>query len=132
MTPRRSPIPTPSRAALLRAVPALVWAAIIFAGSSIPGSDLPGGFSMPGHLTEYAVLGALVMLAVSRPGAERRAAFLALLVCSAYGVTDEFHQAFVPLRTPDPVDWATDTFGAALGVSAMLLWLRARALRGRA
>ena len=40
---------------------------------------------------------------------------LAIVVASAYGVTDEFHQLFVPGRACDPVDWMVDTAGAALG-----------------
>ena len=46
-----------------------------------------------------------------------------------YGVTDEFHQHFVPMRTPDVADWGMDTIGATTGalisLAATLLSLRA-------
>jgi hypothetical protein len=106
----------PARA-LLSWIPAALWAGVIFAGSSIPGSSIPGRFSVVGHLFEYSVLGALVMFAERRKG-WRTAALVAVLVCAAYGASDEFHQAFVPLRTPDPIDWLTDVAGASAGILA--------------
>jgi VanZ family protein len=42
-------------------------------------------------------------------------------VCSLYGISDEFHQSFVPGRTPDPVDWATDTAGAGVALAGILI-----------
>lgn len=42
-------------------------------------------------------------------------ALAAVAIASLYGVTDEFHQSFVPDRACDPVDWLVDTAGAALG-----------------
>jgi VanZ family protein len=99
---------------------------VIFFASTLPGSDIPGGFSVEGHFFEYAVLGMLLFLAGRRTLAWRRAALLAIAVASAYGVTDEVHQIFTPGRTPDPADWATDTVGAAVGVAIVLVWLRYR------
>ncbi len=43
-----------------------------------------------------------------------------------YGVTDELHQLFVPLREPDPWDVAADTVGAAVAVLGMERWLTRR------
>ena len=43
----------------------------------------------------------------------------ALLLASAYAVTDEFHQTFVPGRHGTPVDWAIDTAGALLGLALL-------------
>lgn len=39
---------------------------------------------------------------------------LAIVLTSLYGVTDEYHQSFVPGRTPEIHDWIADTVGAAL------------------
>ncbi|MDO8915196.1 MAG: VanZ family protein [Coriobacteriia bacterium] len=113
----------------LRWVPVLAWTGVIFAMSSIPGSNLPGGYSFQGHLAEYTVLGALVMLALRHRPRRVALALIALAACSLYGVSDELHQAFVPGRTPDVLDWATDTVGAALGVSATIAWLTWRGSR---
>ena len=44
-----------------------------------------------------------------------RAGLYALLLASAYGASDEYHQWFVPVRTADYLDWIADTGGAAIG-----------------
>jgi hypothetical protein len=123
--PNTTPTPenTSARDRVLRWVPSAIWMGAIFAVSSIPGTNLPGGYSFQGHFAEYAVLGLLVMLALSRGSARLRPALVALAVCSLYGVTDELHQAFVPGRMPDVLDWAMDTVGAAAGIAAAAGWL---------
>ena len=109
-----------------------VWAAVIFAGSSVPGSNIPGRFSVAGHFVEYAVLGALAFAATRGRPLPARVALMVLATCSLYAVSDELHQAFVPLRMPDPADWAVDTIGAAVGISAAIVLGRMRARRGAA
>jgi VanZ family protein len=37
-----------------------------------------------------------------------------MLFCSFYGISDEWHQSFVPGRDADTMDWAADTFGGFL------------------
>ncbi len=93
-----------------------LWMAVIFGFSSLPGSSVPGGVGAYAHFGVYAVLGALLFLAYSFETADRgRAVALAVLTASAYGVTDELHQAFVPGRVPDVADWGMDTLGALTG-----------------
>jgi VanZ family protein len=59
------------------------------------------------HLTEYAILGMLVLRALERPGRSlATACAVALLLCASYASLDEFHQTFVPSRTASPVDVA--------------------------
>ncbi len=100
-------------------VPALVWMAVIFWVSSLPGSEIPGGYATPGHLIAYSVLGGLLALPLLRMTGRDRAIALALLAASIYGITDELHQTFVPMRTPDVADWGVDTLGAFLGAVAV-------------
>ena len=100
---------------VLRWLPAIMWAGVIFYGSSRPGSTLPGGYSIEGHLGEYFVFGALLVSALSPPRATGRAVAIAVIIASLYGMTDEFHQHFVVQRTPDVVDWGFDTIGALGG-----------------
>src|SRR6266498_2738788 len=102
-------------------LPVLAWAAVIFAFSSIP--SLSSGLGIwdtvlrkGAHVTEYAVLGALLYRAL-----EREAPALAAGI--AYAATDELHQHFVRGRHASPVDVAIDAVGVALG---MLIWLRVR------
>jgi VanZ family protein len=113
----------------LRWLPAAAWAAVIFAGSSLPGTVIPGRFSVWGHLGEYLVLGALTAWALRRD--DWGTVLLVIGLCALYGASDEFHQAFVPYRTPDVLDWLNDIAGAALGVAAYLLWTLRRDVRSR-
>ena len=39
----------------------------------------------------------------------------ALAIGSLYGITDEWHQLFVPSRSCDPADWAVDTVATLVG-----------------
>jgi len=93
-------------------------------GSSVPGSSIPGGYSLYGHLGEYFVLGALTALAVG--GKRSTAVAIALLLCALYAASDEFHQAFVPMRVPDPLDWLADVTGATVGAISLALWAARR------
>jgi VanZ family protein len=45
----------------------------------------------------------------------------AMITASFYGITDEFHQSFIPGRCMSITDWAADTVGAVIGSSIMLL-----------
>lgn len=47
----------------------------------------------------------------------------ALLLASVYGASDEWHQAFVPLRDSDVRDWVADSLGGTIG-SALYFVLR--------
>ena len=93
----------------------MLWACVIFYASSRPGSTLPGGYSIQGHLTEYFILGALLTFALAPGRRTGRAVAVAILIASVYGMTDECHQHFVVQRTPDVVDWGLDTVGAVAG-----------------
>lgn len=95
---------------------------IIFGLSSLPGSAVPGRFGSTGHFVLYAVLGALFMLALPKTQPLWKWAALAVLLASVYGVTDEFHQSFVPGRMPDVLDWVVDTAGALTSVGVLAAW----------
>lgn len=106
-------------------VGALAWAALLFALSATPGDQI--GFdwpllSFPGsdkvvHAAVYAVLGGLLRLASGRTG-------IAVAWAGAYGVSDEAHQAFVPGRSPDPLDWLADVLGALTGAALVASFAR--------
>src|SRR5262245_61469186 len=55
-------------------------------------------------MVHFAVYGLLATL-VCRIGGGWRAALLSLLVVSAFGASDEWHQSFVPGRASDVMDW---------------------------
>lgn len=70
------------------------------------------------HFTEYAVL-ALLWTGVLPRGKSRL--LLAFLLTTAYAVSDEIHQAFVPNRGPSPFDVLIDAAGAFTALAG--LWL---------
>jgi len=113
-----------SASALRLWLPVVVWAALIFALSSVPdlNSGL-GGWDLVlrklAHATEYGILGALLGRATGRSQ-------VAVAVGVLYAVSDEVHQLFVPGRRGAPLDVLVDAAGVTLGV---LLWQRARARR---
>jgi len=105
-------------------LPAVFWAMVIFAFSSIPnlGTGL-GTWDLVlrklAHATEFAILAILIERAVRRPA-------VALAAASAYAVTDELHQSLVPGRHAAPRDWAIDTAGAVIGLVLLRAWRKRR------
>jgi VanZ family protein len=102
---------------------------VIFAASSIPNlSELPGGMSdKSGHGIGYGMLGAVLLRALAGGrlrGVTWGRAAAAVLLATLYGVSDEFHQSFVPGRSPDRFDVLADSIGAA---SVVLVGAAARA-----
>ena len=103
--------------------------AVIFSASSMSSvPSLPGGLSdYTGHFIGYALLGALAIRGFAQSrwrGMTPRAAWQAVLLSSAYGVTDEIHQGFVPGRSPSVLDWCADSLGAITGAGLVLLLAR--------
>ena len=54
--------------------------------------------------------------------------YAAILIVSAFGATDEFHQYFTPGRSSDFFDWVADTAGAAVATVVYAKWRWYRAL----
>jgi len=69
------------------------------------------------HLSEYAVLGLLISLALDAYSIARSKKFCMTLGISVlYAISDEIHQYFVPGRSAQFSDVAIDFCGAMLGV----------------
>jgi len=60
-------------------------------------------------MTEYAILGLLLLRAVGRE-------VPAFALGIAYAITDEIHQHFVRGRHASPIDVLIDTAGVAIGI----------------
>jgi VanZ family protein len=76
------------------------------------------------HVTEFFILGSLLYWACRRGRWPRwRAAWMlqALAVAMLYSLVDEFHQAFVPNRTPSLADSGIDSLGVALSQAFVYL-----------
>ena len=130
----------------MRWVAVAVWMGVIFFLSSQTGGESAGlsariveGLNevLPGadvdalgvivrkgaHVTEYAILGALLAWAF------RGRSGWAIPVGVAYAVTDEVHQLFVPGRAGQAGDVLIDSIGVLLGVGVVALIRSRRASR---
>lgn len=108
---------------------ALVSGAIFFF------SHLPSPPSPPGapdwllHALEYSLLGLVLAWALAGGWGRRispRAGLLTVLLGVAYGISDEFHQAFVPGRQPAAADVLADAVGTLAGLAAAVAVARLR------
>ena len=107
-------------------IPVIAYAGLIFFLSDqsypekyVPIFTFPGGDKLD-HALEYSVLGVLCYRAFRYAAGEwasRYALLLAIVAAFGYGVSDEFHQYFVPLREADVWDILADTVGASIGAS---------------
>ena len=114
------------KAWVLRFAPALVIMAVIFLASATPGSELPAfgiwdlAAKKGGHMLGYALLAAAYYHALSRGRNTARAPLLiAFCLTVLYAATDEWHQSFVPGRSPSFQDICIDAIGGLIG-SALL------------
>jgi VanZ family protein len=76
------------------------------------------------HLFAYLVLASTLGLWFSPEHWQfhrSRTFLLIILITSAYGVSDEIHQYFVPGRDCNVWDWIADTLGAVLGALISML-----------
>ena len=110
----------------LAALGALGWMGVIFWLSAQP--DLPSPVELPygdklSHFTAYGILSSLYLLSMRRSGGYTLGqVLLAAGLATLYGVSDEWHQSFVPGRSPDLWDVVADASGA-LAAAFFLRWL---------
>ncbi len=111
-----------SRAAFL--LTTLSWAGLIFYLSSQPSIETPALF--PGqdklfHLIAFGILGFLVMgtLQAAHSGYQPKQLWWVALAVMLYGISDGFHQHFVPGRSVDAYDVLADALGGLLGAWVM-------------
>lgn len=122
--------PQTRRRRILLALPAVAFASLILILSTRPGTDLPSTGILHGdkvlHLTEYFVLGLLLLLPVG--GLPRWNRLLAPGSGIALAAIDEFIQTLVPGRSGDVLDFAVDVVGLviALGIAVALRLVRPR------
>ena len=110
--------------------PLLIAAAIVWLSgqSAYPaGLSLPPPFDKAAHAAAFGTLAFFLELAWRGTRHDlpmyRRHAWIFLGVV-LFGLSDEWHQAFVPGRDCSALDWAADALGAALGLgSAMVPFL---------
>lgn len=103
-------------------LPVIIWAGTIFFLSST--SSFPdevrvfSKFSNLIHMLEYAGLAFLIARALKQSPQKKLSnnfRILAIIFTILYGITDEIHQSFVPLRDPSLFDLVFDSIGAVVG-----------------
>jgi VanZ family protein len=126
-------------------LPLLIWLGVIFIGSTdVLSAEQTSRFLVPflhwldpniswadinrihtvirklGHLTEYAILAVLLWRALGSGKNFRARIRMRLIVvwfvCAVFAASDEFHQFFVPSRTPSLRDVMIDICGALIGL----------------
>ncbi len=115
---------------VFRWLPVIVLCGLIFIQSSFPSPDMGPDFPLKDkllHLVTYAVLAALMVrgfgLSSHSFAANTGILILSVLLATAYGVSDEWHQSFVAARVADPKDLLADFTGSVFGaVSFFGFW----------
>ena len=114
-----------------RWLPALIVMLIIFIFSSQPSDNIPNFdwadkiVKKGGHIIGYASLALMFWHAIEMQSTKW---WLAWLLAVLFGISDEFHQSFVPGRHASPVDVILyDNVGALLGILVWNWYRRRRA-----
>lgn len=120
-----------TRPGFFRWLPVVGWMALIFVLSAQPDFPHPASGWMDLLISSAAhafLFGVLALLLGRALAPQPRGVPLAFVLTGLYALSDEFHQAFVPGRHPDPLDLGCDLLGAALGL-ALWTWWHGRASR---
>lgn len=140
LVPSQSSCRRPTAFALLAWTATLGWLIVISLISHQPGDPDMGsgrlrfGIEKVGHLTVYAVLAMLVLLAFGNQLSRRRRLWWTLVIVASYAVLDELHQSVVPGRSPTVMDVAIDIIGGMIGivvVDRVSRWSARRSCRRR-
>ncbi|MDI6736091.1 MAG: VanZ family protein [bacterium] len=107
---------------------ALIYMGLLFIASSIPGDTLPETGIFWGdkfiHAVEYGLLSWIFGKALRTSGNKvfiNQAAVFSVMLTILYGISDEIHQIFVPLRFPDVYDVVADGIGGILAQGIFLM-----------
>ena len=156
--PQAQPNPATLKNRLWRYGPPIIWATLIFIGSSdlLSSSNTSSFIIRPlhllfpnaseatlaaihftlrklGHFTEYAILAWLSARALrtsSQAWLRTRWFWLAVAFVICYALFDEFRQSFVPSRTPSIYDSMIDTAGGLAALVIVALRNRVRTESG--
>ncbi len=74
------------------------------------------------HFGAYFVMAVLAWRLFKDFCSFKTAIWLSFCFCSLYGISDEWHQAYVPGRDADVLDWLADSMGAATALCC-IQWL---------
>ena len=103
-------------------VPLTVYWLVLLAATSFPAPAFTefGISDKVNHFLAYFILAFMVNLAITMQEKylrlKKNSSIKTLFIVSIYAVLDEVHQAFIPGRSCEFLDWVADFAGAALGI----------------
>lgn len=108
-------------------LPTLIWMVVIFYLSSRTGQNLHSMFPYVrdfnvGHFIAYFILGLTCYYGLIKTSAVKHPFVWIILISLIYGMSDEFHQSFVPGRDMSLSDLIRDLIGAGLSIAAIILY----------
>lgn len=112
----------------------LFWASAQEMAGKEPSINVPDKLA---HFIAYGLLATLILRTDFFWKKRMKGMLLAVGVTSLYGITDEWHQYYVPGRFSDVIDWVADTLGALLAAFLYTKWnlyrnvLEWRIIRGK-
>jgi len=116
---------------ILKKVPAILVMIALFTLSTLEGNDpLLNSINLSDkieHFIAYFVLGITFCMWISREKWLSRPFLygsLIVLLCTIFGASDEYHQTFVPGRSGNLYDLATDFMGGVIAVFAYFLFVK--------
>lgn len=115
---------------LAKMVPMLIVLGTIFFLSHQPADSIslpafPGSDKIA-HMMAYSFLGWSMLFSIPPRHWKRRGEklvySLVLFLVVLYGISDEFHQSFIPGRQPDLFDIVADMAGGIVAISSWMVW----------
>jgi len=116
---------------ILRIIPAILVMTALFMLSTLPGNDpLLNSIHLSDkieHFIAYFVLG--ITFCIWVPSKKWLAkpiiyGIFVVVLCTLFGVSDEYHQTFVPGRSGDLYDLAVDSAASIIAVFAYFLFIK--------
>lgn len=115
-------------------LPLTAYCLLIYIQSDYPSPENLPSFAFMDkvlHFVAYGVMGVLFYRAYQTLRLKNRRYILILLSmisASLYGISDEIHQYFIPLRNADLLDATADILGAVCGVYLYQRWASQKVL----
>ncbi|MBT8367954.1 MAG: VanZ family protein [Deltaproteobacteria bacterium] len=110
-------------------LPLIAYCVLIYIQSDHPSPESIPSFRFSDkllHFVAYAVMGVLFYRAYQTLPFKNNiqlVMLLSMISASLYGISDEIHQSFVPLRDAQLLDAISDTLGAICGVRLYHWWV---------
>lgn len=102
-------------------LPILIWAGLIFLGSTTTGRSVSNVGLIDFiahkavHVTEYVIFYILLQRGTKKW-------WLSLVLLAIYAISDEWHQSFVPGRSPKVTDVLIDIGSGSFAIFLLNLW----------